>query len=63
MTEVLRRVRIERGLTQENVGAASGVRQQEISMWENGRKRPNLRSLIAWAGALGMRLTVEKKPA
>ena len=45
----LKSARIQRGLTQEELGRAIGVSKQAISQYEHGRKKPNSRTLVALA--------------
>lgn len=45
----LKSARIQRGLTQEELGKAIGVSKQAISQYENGRKKPNSTTLVALA--------------
>lgn len=49
----IRELRIGRGLTQDQLAAASGVKQGYISKWEKGRAYPNARSLLRLAVGLG----------
>jgi transcriptional regulator with XRE-family HTH domain len=44
---VLRRVRIERGLTQEQLADASGLHRTEISLLERNRRKPLLETIVA----------------
>jgi len=50
--------RSEAGLTQEELAAKSGIRQETISRIERGNASPSLRTLEALASALGKRLDV-----
>lgn len=53
----VRRLRRERGLTQEQLAEASGYPQQMISELENGKGNPTLTSLADLARALGASLS------
>lgn len=50
----VRRVRTERGLTQEQFSDCSGFTQQYISDLERGRRNPTIVSLYELASALGI---------
>lgn len=54
-------LRRERCMTQQQLAAASGIRQSEISRIESGHGNPTLRTIGALAHALGaeVRLTAE----
>lgn len=52
-----------RGWTQEQVAEAGGFKQSSLSYWENGRQRPSLDSLVAWASAFGKRIALEDVPS
>lgn len=45
----LRKLRKERGLTQEEFGRAIGVSQQSINKYETGRTEPDFRTVMAFA--------------
>ena len=49
----VRRLRLERGLTQEQFADASGFSQQYLSDLENGRRNPTVVTLFELADALG----------
>lgn len=49
----VRRIRLERGLTQEEFAERSGFSQQYISDLERGRRNPTIVSLYELAVALG----------
>lgn len=51
---VLRRLRDERGLSQEDLAAASGVGRSFIAKLELGPNQPSLTTLFRLAGALGV---------
>jgi len=50
----VRRIRLEKGLTQEQFAEASGFSQQYISSLENGRQNPTVVTLYELALALGV---------
>lgn len=50
----LREVRLERGLTQENLAFESGYHPTYISMLERGKKSPSLRAIVSLAAVLDM---------
>jgi len=45
----LKELRLERGLSQAELGRLLGFCNQTISFWENGSREPNLDSLVAIA--------------
>lgn len=47
--ERIRELRIERGLTQEEVGEIIGVKRYSVYSYEKGRACPEMRSLVALA--------------
>lgn len=51
--ENVKRLRIERNLTQEQLAERSGFTQQYISDLERGRRNPTVVSLLELAHALG----------
>ncbi len=51
---VLRRVRTERGLTQEHLAALSGLHRTEISLLERGERKPLLETIVALCRGLGV---------
>lgn len=66
--EIIKKARIEKGYTQEELGEMVGVKKSAVAKWENGRvseiKRSNLKKL---ADALGIKPTsllneIEEKP-
>lgn len=54
--EVVRRLRLERGITQEQLAYASHIQVGHISRLENGRGNPRLSTLEALAASLGLAL-------
>lgn len=51
---VLRQIRIEKGLTQDQLSEMVGVASPFISMLESGHKYPNLEMVFKLAEALGV---------
>jgi transcriptional regulator with XRE-family HTH domain len=51
---VLRRVRVERGLTQERLAEASGLHRTEISLLERSQRKPLLETVVALSRGLGV---------
>ncbi len=51
---VLRRVRVERGLTQEQLANVSGLHRTEISLLERGQRKPLLETVVALCRGLGL---------
>jgi transcriptional regulator with XRE-family HTH domain len=49
----VRRLRVKKGLTQEQFAERSGFSQQYISSLENGRRNPTVVTLCELADALG----------
>ncbi len=49
----VRRLRVKKGLTQEQFAERSGFSQQYISSLENGRRNPTVVTLYELAQALG----------
>lgn len=50
---VLRRLRLEAGLTQEELGFEADLRRTYVSILELGQQQPSLSSIFKLAGALG----------
>jgi transcriptional regulator with XRE-family HTH domain len=50
----VRRIRLKKGLTQEQFAEVSGFSQQYISSLENGRRNPTVITLYELAVALGV---------
>jgi transcriptional regulator with XRE-family HTH domain len=53
--ENLRRARTQRGLSQEELGEASGLHRTEISLLERSGREPRLRTIVRLARALKVR--------
>ena len=51
--KVLRRLRRQRGLTQEQLGLESDLRRTYVSVLELGRQQPSLTTILKLAAALG----------
>lgn len=51
---VLRRLRAERGMTQEDLAFASGAGRAAIARMETGRQLPSMPTLVRLAAALGV---------
>ena len=51
--KVLRRLRRQRGLTQEQLGLESDLRRTYVSLLELGRQQPSLTTILKLATALG----------
>lgn len=49
-----KRIRLEKGMTQEDVASVSGFSQQYLSGLENGTRNPSVKSLSEIARALGV---------
>jgi transcriptional regulator with XRE-family HTH domain len=56
--DVLRKARIENGLSQEELADLAGLHRTYISQIERGLKSPSLRSLEQIANGLGIALSV-----
>lgn len=52
--KVLRRLRIEAGLTQENLGFEAELRRTYVSILELGQQQPSLTTIIKIAQALSI---------
>lgn len=52
--ENIRRIRIERGLTQEEFGEIAGVSSMAVSQWENGRAVPRMGAVQRIADHFGI---------
>ena len=50
---VLRRLRLEAGLTQEQLGLDADLRRTYVSILELGHQQPTLTTILKLAGALG----------
>ena len=54
--DILKEMRLEKGINQVNLASALGVSKGIISMWETGQREPTLSSLIAIADYFGVTL-------
>ena len=52
--DILKELRIEKGIGQVTLSNSLGVSKGVISMWENGLREPTLSSLIAIADYFGV---------
>jgi transcriptional regulator with XRE-family HTH domain len=52
--EGLRRARGARGMTQQQLAAAIGVKKQTVNAWEKGKMRPRKRRLEKLESVLGV---------
>ena len=59
MGRILRRIRIEQGMTQERLAEKVGTRKSNISRLESGRYNPSLDFLEKVAGGLGREIEVK----
>ena len=48
------RARIDKGMTQAQLGAAIGVGKTQIANWETGYRNPKMQSLMKIADVLGV---------
>nr|DAQ32510.1 MAG TPA: Helix-turn-helix XRE-family like protein [Caudoviricetes sp.] len=51
----IRKYRIEKGLSQRELGELVGMTQQQIAQYENGKRKPKLETLDKLAKALGVK--------
>lgn len=59
---LLRRARVDAGLSQNELARSAGVAQSVISAYENGRREPSLPQLERLVEATGHRLSVDLEP-
>jgi HTH-type transcriptional regulator/antitoxin HipB len=59
---ILRSIRIERGLTQQDVGAKVGLKQSTVSAIENSAAHTRVDTLYKLLSALELELVVRDKP-
>ena len=52
--QALRQLRLERGMSQEELGFASGYHRTYISLLERGKKSPSLQTIFQLAKALNV---------
>ena len=53
LVEVLTRMRVRAGLTQQDVADEMGVTGAQVSQMENGKRTPRLDTLLRYAEAVG----------
>ncbi len=53
--ETIRRLRIERGMTQEVLSGFAGIARTHLTMIESGTKKPNFETIWRVAVALGIK--------
>lgn len=58
----LRRLRLERGLSQEQLAAQAGIVQSAISAFESGEKEPRISTLQRLASCLGVSTAMLLEP-
>ena len=51
--DTLKRIRMERGMTQGQLADRIGCHQKDVSRWESGARAPGTASLLKLAIALG----------
>lgn len=51
---ILRRRRLDAGLSQEELAELAGFDRVAVSLWENGHRCPSLRSVVDLADAFGV---------
>ncbi len=57
----LRHLAIERGMTQEDIARATGLKQQAVSAVFSGNRDARISTITAIAGALGVTVTLKNK--
>ena len=55
--QVIGRLRVQHGLSQEELAQKAGIARSHLAMIENGKKSANVETLWKVAEALGMRLS------
>ena len=55
--QVIGRLRVKRGMTQEVLSGLAGIARSHLAMIENGSKSPNVDTLWRLAAALDLRLS------
>jgi transcriptional regulator with XRE-family HTH domain len=63
LSTALIRARADAGLTQEELAARMGTKQEVIARWEGGRVMPSTRTLARFAKATGTSLQISFAPA
>lgn len=54
--DTIKRIRLERGLTQEQLAEKAGISQPHLSILENNQATPSLKTAIRLSSALGISL-------
>ncbi|MEK5160726.1 helix-turn-helix transcriptional regulator [Paenibacillus sp. FSL R5-0527] len=57
LSENLKRIREERGVSQEELAIIIGVEKKDIGCWEDGKKEPRMGNVQKLAEALGVTIT------
>lgn len=52
--QILRELRVEKGLTQEELGFEAGIRRTYVSILELGQQQPSLSTILKLASGLGV---------
>ena len=60
---IIRKIRNEKGFTQEEAAEKLNVSRQTISNWENERSRPDFEAIAALNDLLDLNLSVLEQPA
>ena len=60
---ILRSIRAELGLTQQDAGAKVGLKQSTVSVIESDSARTSVATLYKLLSALGLELVVRRKPS
>jgi transcriptional regulator with XRE-family HTH domain len=58
----LRELRIEAGLTQDQLADKAGVKRETVARWEQGTREPSWSNVIALVEALGVECTAFMQP-
>lgn len=58
---IIQRARKKRNWTQSQLADLAGLRQETVSMIENGKKTPKLNSILAVLAALGLEFRIEQR--
>lgn len=56
--QVIGRLRVQQGLSQEELAQKAGIARSHLAMIENGKKSASVETLWKIAEALGMRLSI-----
>ncbi len=59
----IRRARKKRGMSQSELGEKSGLRQETISLIENGNPAAKLETILAILATLGLELQISERSA